>query len=178
MTILNLKCNVPGIEDFYLSRLNHESDSGVDLYITEDITIYPGETKIIDLGVSSKMTYEGSNDTIGYYMYPRSSISKTPLVLANGTGIIDKDYRGNLKIALKYVPTNQILESIINNNKNVSNSNTNTSDSLLESYSYTIKKGIRLVQICAPDLKPVKLKLVETLDSTERGTGGFGSTGL
>jgi dUTPase len=36
----------------------------------------------------------------------------------------------------------------------------------------------RLVQICAPDLKPFKVEIVDSLDQTERGDGGFGSTGV
>ena len=41
-----------------------------------------------------------NNDkNIGYYLYPRSSISKTPLILANSVGIIDSGYRGNIKAA-------------------------------------------------------------------------------
>ena len=47
-----------------------------------------------------------------------------------------------------------------------------------EKYSYTIKKGTRLVQICSPDLSPLSIRFVDNLDSTHRGTGGFGSTGI
>ena len=43
---------------------------------------------------------------------------------------------------------------------------------------YLLEKGIRLVQICSPDLSPFIVKFVDVLDETERGVGGFGSTGI
>ena len=87
----------------------------------------------------------------GYYSYPRSSISKTPLMLANSVGIIDSGYRGE----------------IIGAFRNLSSSN------------YTIEKHSRLLQICAPDLRPIHVELVDEpfFNTTERGSGGFGSTG-
>ena len=44
-------------------------------------------------------------------------------------------------------------------------------------FDYTIEENQRLVQLCAPDLSPFKVVFVESLDETERGEGGFGSTG-
>ncbi len=85
---------------------------------------------------------------IGYYLYPRSSIAKTGFRLANSVGIIDSGYRGNI---LAY------FDVIKNDN--------------VEVYQ-------RLVQICAPDLGAFKIELVDSLDETERGEGGFGSTGV
>jgi dUTP pyrophosphatase len=85
---------------------------------------------------------------IGYYLYARSSIAKTGLRLANSVGIIDSGYRGNI---MAY------FDVIKNDNVEVHQ---------------------RLVQICAPDLGPFKIELVDSLDETERGEGGFGSTGV
>jgi len=86
-----------------------------------------------------------------YYLYARSSIYKTPFVLANNVGIIDTGYRGNLCAAL--------------HNK-VSNS------------SSLVKMGTRMTQICMPALCPnFHVRMVNKLSDTSRGTGGFGSTG-
>ena len=85
---------------------------------------------------------------IAYYLYPRSSVVKTGFRLANSVGIIDSGYRGNL---MAYF-------DVIKNDR--------------------IEVNQRLVQICAPDLKPFKVELVDSLDETERGHGGFGSTGV
>ena len=99
---------------------------------------------------------------VSYYLYARSSISKTPLILKNSVGIIDSGYRGNLIAAVYYSPTFNDLQKVsINQLPN----------------SYTIKKGTRLVQICAPELQPFSFDVVNTLTETDRGEGGFGSTG-
>lgn len=71
----------------------HPNDSGLDLYIPETISIAPQETKIIPLGIQCDAGQ-------GFYVYPRSSISKTPLRLANSVGVIDQGYRGEIMLAL------------------------------------------------------------------------------
>jgi dUTP pyrophosphatase len=85
-----------------------------------------------------------------FWLSPRSSISKTPLRLANSLGLIDGTYRGILKAA--FVGTDD----------------------------YTITPHERLVQIAAGDLRPwLEVVVVDALPgpTTERGAGGFGSTG-
>ena len=85
-----------------------------------------------------------------YYLYPRSSIAKTPLRLANSVGIIDSGYTGHLKAMVDCWD------------------------------NFEIKKGMRLFQLCAPDLKPFdKIVIVHSLSKeTNRGDKGFGSTGI
>lgn len=88
-----------------------------------------------------------------FYLYPRSSISKTPFRLANSVGIIDSGYRGNLITMIDIL---------------------NYGPAIIEKYD-------RLFQICNPcNLNPIFVELVEKEDDlgvTERGEGGFGSTG-
>ena len=100
----------------------------------------------------------------GFYMYPRSSLSKTKLRLANSVGIIDSGYRGNL-IG---------MFDVVNIDDEERNMNKNNAD-------YFAKVNDRLVQICAPGLVPILVEIVENEDElgneTERGSGGFGSTG-
>ena len=99
----------------------------------------------------------------GYYMYPRSSLSKTPLRLANSVGIIDSGYRGNIIGMFDVV---NVCE---------------TEENLEREADYFIQKYDRLVQLCAPGLVPLFIEIVDTLEElgeqTERGKGGFGSTG-
>ena len=85
-----------------------------------------------------------------YMLFPRSSISKTPLRLSNSIGLIDSGYRGELL-------------AVVDN---------------ISSEKYEVKKGDRLFQIVNKDLVPFE-EIVETekLDETDRGDGGFGSTG-
>ena len=98
----------------------------------------------------------------GYFLYPRSSISKTPLRLANSLGIIDSGYRGNLIGMFDVVNIDKDEKREYND------------------ADYYIKKYDKLVQICAPNLCPIFVEIVDTLEQlgeeTERGEGGFGST--
>ena len=158
----SLICRDGGIVDIMKGR-----DSGADMFFAEDTFIYPGDTKLIGLGVKCKMVHTNTDDAVGFYLYPRSSIYKTPLRLANSVGIIDAGYRGEIKAPLTNSPN-------ISNYINDSNAGIN----VLDKYAFEIKKGSRYVQICAPDLSPFSIKFVENLDSTERGSGGFGSTGV
>ena len=140
-------------ESVYNQYLNHttyhEGDSGLDLFFTEDISIDPKETKIISLGIRCEaFPTKEKEHNISYYLYPRSSISKTPLRMANSVGIIDAGYRGLLCAAVD-----------------------NTSDE-----PYTIRGGQRLFQLCSPTLSPISFELTNTLSGTTRGEGGFGST--
>ena len=123
----------------------HNGDAGLDLYVLENIHFDPGETKAIKLGISCE-----PEDGIAYYLFPRSSISKTPLRMANSIGLIDGGYRGEIM-------------AVCDN---------------IKSESYTAEKGQRLFQLVATDSSPIQYELVEELEMTTRGTGGFGSTGM
>jgi dUTP pyrophosphatase len=129
----------------------YKDDIGIDLYVPQDIIVEPFETKFINLGIRAE--FQGSdNKFYGYQLYPRSSISKTKLRLANSVGIIDPNYRGYLIAAVD-----------------------NISDKPQQ-----IKKGERLFQLVFVQLmKPTNVEIIteDQLSSTERGSGGFGSTG-
>lgn len=60
----------------------HDGDSGLDLFIIQETTILPGETKFLKLGFSASMRNK-EGKAISWLIMPRSSISKTPLRLAN-----------------------------------------------------------------------------------------------
>ena len=123
----------------------HDGDAGLDLYVLEDLHFEPGETKAIKLGISCE-----PENGIAYYLFPRSSISKTPLRMANSIGLIDGGYRGEIM-------------AVCDN---------------IKSKSYIAEKGQRLFQLVATDSSPIQYELVEELEMTTRGTGGFGSTGM
>ena len=132
--------------EFYQGVTSTGENSGMDLYVPEDTVIPAGQTVFIDHQI--KATRDSQQRT-GILLFPRSSISKTPLRLANSIGLIDPCYRGNIIAAI-----------------------TNTSDT-----DYTVTKGTRLVQLVMPHLNPFKINWVDALDETSRGAGGFGSTG-
>ena len=130
-------------------------DAGFDLYspISVDTALCSSPVKL-DFNIvcsASMMLDNGKSFNTGYYMYPRSSLSKTKLRLANSVGIIDAGYRGHL------ISMFDVLENT------------------------EFAANDRLIQICAPGLVPIFVKVVDTLEelgeSTARGDGGFGSTG-
>ena len=82
-------------------------------------------------------------------LVPRSSMSKTPLRCANSVGIIDADDRGELSIAYENVSCND----------------------------YTIFRGDRIAQLIIVPIAVVDVEEAQTLSETERGDGGYGSTG-
>jgi len=141
-------------------------DSGVDMFCNEEVSLSPGDTKLIGLGVKCKMIQTDTNQSVGYYLYSRSSICKTPLRLANSVGIIDADYRGEIKAPFTNTPN---IANYIND--------FSIGEDAITKYTFNIKKGSRYTQICSPDLSPFSIKFVESLDMTTRGSGGFGSTG-
>ena len=127
----------------------YQSDAGADLMSTQEFMLYPGYMKMLDTGVSVKIP-------VGFVglVFNRSSQGKIEVQLANGTGIIDSAYRGNIKVLLK------------NNGEN----------------AYFIRAfETRIAQLI---ITPVVLaRFVPTTDEanwedTDRGTGGFGSTGV
>ena len=161
-----------GAAELYANhKTYHVGDSGLDLFILNDIEFKPGETKIVDLGIKTEIRKYNSDSieykNLSYYLYPRSSISKTPLRLANSVGIIDAGYRGTLKAALTYNLDYDTLHRIL------------AVGSLDCFPPYILQKGSRVVQLCLPDLSEFnEIILCDNLSETLRGDGGFGSTGV
>jgi len=122
----------------------HDGDAGLDLYVIESIEFKPNETKLIKLGLSCEPA-----DGRAYYLMPRSSISKTPLRMANSIGLIDGGYRGEIMACCDNI----------------------------KDFAYTVKKGERLFQLVAFDSSPITYSIIDELSSTKRGEKGFGSTG-
>jgi dUTPase len=97
--------------------------------------------------------------------FPRSSVSKYNLVLANCIGLIDADYRGEVLLRFKYIwqpedykiRTDNLLEGNVNSTK-------------------LYNKGDKVCQLKVTKVENVEFVLVDELDSTARADGGFGST--
>ena len=120
-----------------------------------DVSIYPGQTKLIPTGLKFSIP-EGFEMQIR----PRSGLSlKTKLRIANTPGTLDSDYRGELGI---------IMENIANP--------TNASR-MSGSSNIVIKNGERIAQLVFAPVVQAEFELKDSLDGTERGSGGFGSTG-
>ena len=145
-------------------------DSGFDLLTPYDISSHEfgyTDNRIspvtfrAPLNVKCAMSETAYQKATGYYLYPRSSIVKTPFRMANSVGIIDAGYRGEIMAVVD----------------NIDSAN-NDLKTCLERYMPPLS---RVFQICAPSLEPFFVRIVEhecELGVTERGSGGFGSTGV
>jgi len=147
-------------------------DSGFDLFIPYDVSSHEfgyTDNRIspvtfrAPLGVKCAMSVSETayQKATGYYLYPRSSIVKTPFRMANSVGIIDAGYRGEIMAVVD----------------NIDSAN-NDLKTCLERHMPPLS---RVFQICAPSLEPFFVRIVEhecELGVTERGSGGFGSTGV
>ena len=74
----------------------HATDAGADLRSMESVEIYPGEQKMVDTGVAVMIP----PNFVGL-VFNRSSQGKIGVQIANSVGVIDSDYRGNIKVLLK-----------------------------------------------------------------------------
>ena len=138
----------------------HFFNAGFDLFLPERQMFTSNSVNKTSFNVkcSAQMVNLLTDDNrqfyTGYYMYPRSSLSKTQLRLANNTGIIDAGYRG---------PLIGMFDCLTND-------------------EYEVSGFTRLLQICAPGLVPIYVRVIDLIDelgpNTSRGEGGFGSTGL
>lgn len=154
-------------------------DSGFDLFTPYDVSSHDfgytdnrlsSVTFRAPLGVKCAMSMvavatttrgEIERRAVGYYLYPRSSIVKTPFRMANSVGIIDAGFRGEIMAVVDNIDAS-------NNDMKV----------CLERHMPPMS---RVFQICAPSLEPFFVRIVEhesELGMTERGSGGFGSTGV
>lgn len=123
-----------------------EASAGADLYalLDSDLTINPGESKMISTGLSMAIP-----DGYVGLIYARSSLGcKKGLAPANKVGVIDSDYRGEVKVCL-YNHSNE---------------------------SQIITPNERIAQIVFTPFIQVNFCETNELSDTNRGTGGFGST--
>ena len=133
--------------DFSVS-MPSEENAGFDLIAAEDYT--EASTHLLDLGVRAMMVDIETRKPVHYWLLPRSSIYKTGYMMANSVGVIDLSYRGILKAP--------VLS--------------------MNAAAKGFKKGERYFQIVAPNMGAIRtVRICTSLPATERGEGGFGSTG-
>ena len=124
-----------------------KGSAGMDVYSNEEIVLSPLSTTIIKTGLFVKIP-EGYEIQVR----PRSGLSaKSSLRIANSPGTIDSDYLGEIGIII---------------------------DNTSQTFSYTVKKGERIAQLVLKKVEQIEWEEVEEFsETTERNTGGFGSTG-
>lgn len=135
-----------------------DSNAGLDVFCSDDVTIRKQTPAFIPFGIVARLIkvekMPKTNDYLRtdshFWLLPRSSIYKTGLIMGNSTGVIDKSYRGELK-----APVWSMIDEI------------------------NVQQNDRLFQIVAPDMGWIRnIIIVDSMPETERGAGGFGSTGI
>lgn len=145
----------------------HVSDSGVDVYALEDITIHPGETVLVPTGIKVALPpgYE-------IQVRPKSGRAlKTKLRVANTPGTIDSGYRDEIKV---------IIENIEPPIRDITLDDEGKVTSILHGSDYFIGAGEKFCQLVlseVPKMSFYRVESVKEVDEIDRG-GGFGSTGL
>lgn len=127
----------------------HQDDAGWDLRSMNDYIVKPNEQALVDTGINIKLPEENG------WIYeaqvrPRSGLAlKRGITITNSPGTIDQSYTGNVGVIIR----NEGKEDFI------------------------INKYDRIAQLVITKIPVVELEVVKTLEETERGAGGFGSTG-
>ena len=139
-----------GDHDLPVPAAESDGAAGLDIRTNEDIVLWPNEELLVGTGFA----YE---PPLGHalFLLPRSGLGATHgIILGNTVGLIDTDYRGELKVALWYRRS--------------------------EGKPFTASRGERIAQlVCLPILPPSFALEVDysMLSTTARGQGGFGSSG-
>ena len=145
---MNLFIEIDPAKDYYWKnhptyhKAKKNEDIGLDIPMQDSI-IVPAHVKSFQINLQFK-----AKPSHGYMLVPRSSISKTTIRLANSIGIIDKNYRGYLTVAVDNIGEDVLLQ-----------------------------EGCCYFQIVSFDGNLPRYQLAEVSTNTSRGTGGFGSTG-
>lgn len=136
-------------KDLPLPSRAHATDAGIDLYSAEDAVIAPGERQLVGTGIAIGL----NPGTVGL-IHPRSGMAlKHGLSIVNAPGTIDEEYRGEVKVCLINLDPREDIH---------------------------IRRGDRIAQLVLQDvlLSPVEeVASVDDLGQTQRGDGGYGSTG-
>lgn len=152
----------------------HASDSGFDLVASTDVIIEPGETAVVPTGIAVQLPsgYEAQ-------VRPRSGVtSKTKLRVQLGT--IDNGYTGEIGVIVDNIAQLYDVEDINDYyNQALTIDGKTTSVPTRRRYmTYKIRKGDRIAQLVIQPLPAVEAYEVDSLDDTERGTSGYGSSGV
>lgn len=137
-------------KDLPLPKRAHPTDAGIDLHSAEDVTLAPGQRALVGTGVAIGL----EPGTVGL-IHPRSGMAlKYGLSIVNAPGTVDADYRGEVKVCLINLDAEASIE---------------------------ISRGDRIAQLVVQHVVLCEVEecdSVEELGQTQRGAGGYGSTGV
>lgn len=125
----------------------YAGDAGLDLRSAEDIVLQPFERRLISCGIALAIPrgYAG-------FVLPRSGLAaKHGISIVNAPGLIDSDYRGEIKVILVNLDAHE---------------------------PFAVSRGDRIAQLVILAVPSVDLAETDDLGETSRGSGGFGSSGV
>lgn len=125
----------------------HATDAGFDLYCTSTEVNWEKRQLVCHTGLA----FEIPDGYVGL-LFPRSSVSNKPLMMANSVGVIDSGYRGEVTAKFKITGMNEI-------------------------YASNYQVGDKIVQMIIIPYPKIEFVEAESLSDSDRGTGGYGSTG-
>lgn len=159
-------------EDASLPSYAHEGDAGFDLCSMEDVTLFPGQWKKVKSGISCAIP----RGFVGL-VTPRSGLGCEGLVLKNTVGVIDSPYRGEIGLPLFNNNPSHIWDRILWKFKQVQCFVTKDGKEYHPEGTIYVRKGERVAQMLVIPVAESNIVGADDLDETERGSGGFGSTG-
>lgn len=158
-------------EDAVIPQYARAMDAGFDLVAVEDALIAPGQSAKVPTGLAFALP-EGFE----LQVRPRSGISaKTKLRLSNAPGTVDAGYRGEVCVLIDNIhfPSGEKGTVCLDASEKAI-----AVDQEVDKHSYLIKKGDRIAQGVIAIVPVAQFDVVDELDDTERGSGGFGSSGI
>lgn len=125
----------------------HATDAGFDLYCTSKEIDWTKRQIVCHTGLA----FEIPEGHVGL-IFPRSSVSNKPLVMANSVGVIDSGYRGEVTAKFNITGMNEI-------------------------YANNYQVGDKIAQMIIIPYPEIEFEEADSLSESDRGTGGYGSSG-
>lgn len=140
-----------------LPRYAHVGDAGMDVFALDDVTLPLNAATMVHTGIAAEIP-EGYEIQVR----SRSGLATKGVTVWNSPGTVDSKYRGEICVILMFL-SNQLAVSSDNDDLHVNN--------------YQIQSGDRIAQLVLAPVTEAEPYEVQELSTTDRGTGGFGSTG-
>lgn len=148
--------------DAVMPKYAHDGDAGMDVCAVEDVDLLMFTPTLVNTGLVADIP-EGYEIQVR----PRSGLAlKYGITVWNSPGSIDSGYRGQVGVILLWSPYG------------LADKERRKEGVIVVPEKYTIKKGDRIAQLVFAPVTRAEIVEVSEVSDTERGSGGFGSTGL
>ena len=140
-----------------MPRYAHVGDAGMDVFALDDVTLPLNAPTMVHTGIAAEIP-EGYEIQVR----ARSGLATKGVTVWNAPGTVDSKYRGEICVILMFI-SNRLVVTSDNEDPHVN--------------SYQIQSGDRIAQLVLAPVTEAEPYEVQELSTTDRGTGGFGSTG-